>query len=285
MKFLIGLIVIISFSFCAPAYSIVDYSDNQPAKTNGKTQAPVQESRSMLWKSDFSFSSDYEALTIDSEKVGVLNLNTHLQTPFNIYFDVSYWNANTKVGSNQGNPKAIIGFNWLHFGSVNDEARLDFYGGAKMSSSSLLGSSRNDKIFGFETTKRFGTFGLGLGYEMTMPGTPKNSLDLSLGNITRISISGGWMVSSDIQFELEAETFKINQSSETTRLNYLMKNVSFSTLSPKLSLIIAPAISLELGARFRTNKPKSTQDLAKAKIFDLHGAYSNSLFAGLSLTL
>ncbi|MGZ3808525.1 MAG: hypothetical protein ACXVCE_10590, partial [Bacteriovorax sp.] len=60
---------------------------------------------------------------------------------------------------------------------------------------------------------------------------------------------------------------------------------SFSTLSPKMNLTLVPAVNLELGARFRTNKPKSDQDLASAKLFDLHGAYSNSLFAGLSFTI
>ena len=93
------------------------------------------------------------------------------------------------------------------------------------------------------------------------------------------------MVSNDIQFECEVENFKISQSSESSRSSYLQKSVTFSTISPKLNLTIVPAVSLEMGARFRMNKPKSDQDMALAKIFDLHGAYSNSLFAGLNLNL
>jgi hypothetical protein len=281
---------LITFSFNALA--LVDYSEavpeNKPSpgnKSSMQMQASRQESKSLIWKSDFSFNTNYEAMEIDSEKVGALNLNTHLQTPFNVYVDATYWNAQTKGSSQSGNPKVIMGFNWLRFGSPSDEARLDIYGGAKLPGSSQLASSRTDKIFGVETTKRFGTFGLGIGYDMTLAGPPKKSQDMSIGNINRISLSGGWMVSNDIQFEMEVENFKINQSSDTGRSNYLMKSISFSTFSPKLNLTIAPAVGLELGARFRTNKPKNDQDLATAKLFDLHGAYSNSLFAGLNLNL
>lgn len=270
------------------AHALVDYSEPvaEPAsnKVTSKMQ-PRSESKSLIWKSDFSLTTNYESTEINSEKIGVLNLNTHLQTPFNIYADLTYWQAQGKTGSQSGNPKAIIGFNWLRFGAPSEEARFDLFGGAKFSGSSELASSRTDKIFGVETTKRFGTFGLGIGYDITLTGTPKRESDMSIGNIHRISVSGGWMVSNDIQFELEVENFKINQSSDASRANRLNSSVSFSTLSPKLNLTIVPAVSVDLGARFRTNKPKSTQDLSSAKLFDLHGAYSNSLFAGLNFNI
>ena len=285
----------LSFLFSLNAFALVDYSETvaDPSKDNKapttRSSAQLQPSRSseksLIWKSDFSFNTNYEAMEINSEKIGVINLNTHLQTPFNVYLDATYWNAQAKAGSQSGNPKAILGFNWLRFGNPSEEARFDFYGGAKLSGSSELASSRTDKIFGVETTKRFGTFGLGLGYDITLTGTPGKSTDMGIGNINRITISGGWMVSNDIQFELEAENFKINPSNDTSRANHLNQSVSFSTLSPKLNLTIVPAVTVELGARFRMNKPKSTQDLASAKLFDLHGAYSNSLFAGLNLSL
>ena len=279
------------FLFSLNAFALVDYTEsnsdtkNATNKSSAQIQSVKSDSKSLIWKSDFSMTTSYEALEINSDRVGVLNLNTHLQTPFNVYLDASYWNAQSHGGSQNGNPKMILGFNWLRFGNPSDEARFDFYGGAKLKGSSELASSRTDKIFGVETTKRFGTFGLGLGYDVTLTGSPSKSNDMSIGNINRISISGGWMVSNDIQFECEIENFKINQSSESSRSNYLQKSVAFSTLSPKLNLTIVPAVSLEMGARFRMNKPKSDQDLALAKIFDLHGAYSNSLFAGLNLNL
>lgn len=284
---------ILLMSLSLNANALVDYSEtvaenNKEGPVNRsatKLEGPRSNSKALIWKSDFSFNANYEAREIEAEKIGVVNLNTHLQTPFNIYLDLTYWNAQNKAGSQSGNPKAIIGLNWLRFGGPSDEARLDIFGGARLAASSELASSRTDKIFGVETTKRFGTFGIGLGFDMTMTGAPKKETDMSIGNIQRIALSGGWMVSNDIQFELEVENFKINQASDNTRTNNLAKRVSFSTLSPKLNLSLAPGIGLEMGARFRTNRPKTEQELASAKLFDLHGAYSNSLFAGLNLSL
>lgn len=283
------LAAFLAFSF--NAHALVDYSEpvSAPAPSNTtatRLQSPRQESQSsLIWKSDFSLSTNYESTEINSEKIGVLNFNTHLQTPFNVYLDMSYWQAQTKAGSQSGNPRFILGFNWLRFGSPSEEARLDIYGGGRFAGSSEMASSRTDKIFGVETTKRFGTFGLGLGYDMTMTGAPKKETDMSLGNIHRIVVSGGWMVSNDIQFEVELENFKINPAKDSTRANKLTETASFSTLSPKLNLMIVPAVNLEMGARFRTNKPKIGQSLASAKLFDLHGAYSNSLFAGLHFNI
>jgi len=278
------------FALSLNAHALVDYSEpvseSQSNKMTTKAQSPRQESKSsLIWKSDFSLTTNYEAIEINNQKAGVLNFNTHVQTPFNVYFDLSYWQAQTKIGSQSGNPKFILGFNWLRFGSPSEEARLDIYGGARMKGSSELASSRTDKIFGVETTKRFGTFGLGLGYDITMTGTPKKENDMSLGNIHRIAVSGGWMVSNDIQFEVELENFKINPAKDQSRPVRLSEAASFSTLSPKLNLTIVPAVNLEMGARFRTNKPKNEGQLSQAKLFDLHGAYSNSLFAGLNFNI
>lgn len=274
------------------AFALVDYSEPvsdsktlSKMKSEAQLQSPKSESKSLIWKSDLSFNTNYETMEIDTQKVGAINFNTHIQTPFNVYLDMSYWTAQMNNVSQNGNPKFLIGFNWLRFGNPSEEARLDIFSGMKLSSSSELASSRTDKIFGVETTKRFGNFGLGISYDITLSGTPKNDQDLSIGNINRIAVSGGWMVSNDIQFELEVENFKINQSSDTVRENYLSKAISFSTLSPKLNLTIAPAVTVELGARFKTNKAKSEQNLVMAKYFDLHGGYSNSLFAGLNLSI
>lgn len=290
---LIGSAVITLFS--TNAFALVDYSESSSDSTSSapankslqKMSRPASSpgSKSLTWKADFSFATNYESMQIGEEKYGVINFGTHIQTPMNVYLDASYWTANGDNGSNNGNPKIILGFNWLRFGSPSDEAKLDIYGGMKLSSTSALGSSRTDKIVGAETTKRFGTFGLGLGYDMTITGTPKNTADQSIGNINRLTISGGWMVSNDIQFEIEAENFTINPGKDSSASNKLGEKVSFSTLSPKLNLNLAPAVNLELGARFRMKKAKSEANLMTAKVFDLHGANTNSLFAGLNLTL
>ena len=278
------------------AHALVDYSNTVG---NTEEKAPVANkslqrmsapsnsggSRGLSWKADYSFTTNYESMEIEDNKYGVLNLNAHIQTPMDIYFDASYWNASGNEGSSSGNPKLILGFNWLRFGSPGQEAKLDLYGGVKLASNSILGSSRQDKIVGVETTKRFGTFGVGIGYDLTMTGTPKKIEENAIGNIGRITMSGGWMVSNDIQFEVEAENFTINPGKDESRAQRLKEKVSFSTLSPKLNLGLAPAVNLELGARFRMKKAKEESNLMASKVFDLHGAYSNSLFAGLNLTL
>lgn len=275
--------VLLALSF--NAHALVDYSEPVSEPQSNKVSTKVQSSgssrqdskSSLIWKSDFSLTTNYEAIEMNNQKAGVLNFNTHVQTPFNVYFDLSYWQAQTKLGSQSGNPKFLLGFNWLRFGSPSEEARLDIYGGARFAGSSELASSRTDKIFGVETTKRFGTFGLGLGYDITMTGTPKKESDMSLGNIHRIAVSGGWMVSNDIQFEVELENFKINPAKDQSRPVHLAEAASFSTLSPKLNLTIVPAVNLEMGARFRTNKPKNEGQLSQAKLFDLHGADRKSV--------
>jgi hypothetical protein len=285
------LIPAVVFSFALNAEALVDYSETAtgPAANKSATrlQSPRVESQSgLIWKSNFSLAANYEATEINSEKMGILNFNTHLQTPFNVFFDLNYWQTQSKSGPQKGNPKIILGFNWLRFGSPAEEARLDLYGGARLQGQSEMASSRTDKIVGVETTKRFGTFGLGIGYDLTMTGTPKKSTDLGLGSIQRIALSGGWMVSNDIQFEVELENFKVNAAKDSSRANRLTEAASFSTLSPKLNLTIVPSMTLELGARFRTNRAKTNQQqFSQAKLFDLHGAYSNSLFAGLSFNI
>ena len=294
MNFFLKKILPLTLIYSLNAYALVDYSEKESTsnKKNDLSEksitaldGPRSDSKSLIWKSDFSLNANYETLEIETSKIGLVNLNTHLQTPFNIYLDMTYWSAQSANGSQNGNPKGIIGFNWIRFGSPHDEARLDLYVGGKFKGQSEFASSRNDKIFGAETTKRFGAFGLGLSYESTITGTPCQNSEMSIGNIQKIAVSGGWMVSQDIQFELEAESFTIGQSGETGRDLYLEKSLTFATISPKLNLNLAPAVNLEMGARFRTKKIYSDQSLANIKILDLHGAYSNSLFAGLNLTL
>lgn len=278
-------------------FALVDYSEpvqqaEEQKILNSKASKPTSmaslmnsSSRSMTWKADYSLTTNYESMEIAGEKYGVMNVGFHLQTPFNVFIDSSYWNASGNSGSNSGNPKVILGFNWLKFGNPSEEARLNLFGGMKFASSAKLASSRNDKIVGAETTKRFGSMGLGIGYDLTMAGVSKREEEKSIGNISRIVVSGGWMVSNDIQFEIDIENFTIASDNKSTKANKLNQKVSFSTLSPKLNLGLATAINLELGARFRIKKASEEANLLSANVFDLHGANANSLFAGLNLSI
>lgn len=296
MKVARTLLIPILFAFSTGAWALVDYSDEGPSSSSAPAKSSASSAKSvsrmpernsgksLTWKADYSLITNYESMELAGEKVGVMNIATHVQTPFDVYFQGSYWTANTKDGSQQGNPKLILGFNWLRFGNPSEEARLDLYGGARLSSSSSLATSRTDKIFGVETTKRFGTFGLGVGYEMTLAGKAKRESEMQIGDIQRLSVSGGWMVSNDIQFEIEAENFTVGADKRGTA-NGLKEKVNFSTLSPKLNLGLATAVHLEMGARFRMKKAKEELNLADAGLFDLHGALSNSIYAGLNLSI
>jgi len=278
----------LSLMFSMQAFSLVDYSDSEStAKVNTTTtkMSPRENSSSLIWKSDFSLETNYELLKINQDKVGLLNIGTHIQTPFNVYFDARYWQANSNQGSSAGNPKLVLGFNWLRIGSQTDMAALNLYGGAMLSSSSFLGSSRTDKLFGIETTKKFGNFGLGIGFELGMSGAPKNSTEMAIGNTQKIEISGGWMATNDIQFEVSAENFKINKNTEYQVTQSLQKELSYSTLTSKMNLQIFPAVNFEFGARFPMKRAKSEQDLAQAKLINNHGTYSSTVFSGLNLSI
>lgn len=290
-------ILFLSLFISFKVFALVDYSEtvssseeknpvnNSYTKMNKVSNSSQSNSRSLTWKADYSLATNYESLEISGEKFGVMNVGFHLQTPFNVFFDASYWHAQGQLDSSSGNPKMIIGFNWLRFGNPSEEARLDFYGGAKLATDSRLGSSRFDKIVGVETTKRFGSFGLGIGYDLILVGLPKDEIEKSIGNISRIVFSGGWMVSNDIQFEVEVENFTISPDKSSNRTNHLSEKVQFSTLSPKLNLGLAQAVNLEFGARFRIKKAKEEANLMNARVFELHGANANSLFAGLNFTI
>jgi hypothetical protein len=269
-------------------YSLVDYTENIKAENKSIVQAKSQGDTGksgLIWKSDISFETTYELMEINSRKVGLANFNTHFQTPFNFYFDLNYWHAKDGSQQNAGNPKVILGFNWFKFGNPNDEAQLNLYFGGRFKSNSNLGSSRNDKIFGVETTKKFGVFGLGVGYEYNMASTPSNLSDLAIGNFHHFEISGGWMATNDIQFEVTADVYRVLPSSDGSSVNKLSNELSFSTLSPKMNLQLFKSVSFELGARFQTKKAKSNSDLKTAKLLDTKGIYSNSVFSGLNFSI
>jgi hypothetical protein len=267
------------------ALALVDYTDQaneQPKnfKAMSKMTTYNKPENTGGSRSDFTLSTNYEISQINSNKVGSINYDMHFQTPYNIFLDTSYWQADYLGKNLSGNPKFILGFNWIKFGNQADEARLDLMAGMRLPGQAGLASTRTDKIFGLETTKRFFNFGLGLGYELTMTGNPKNHDEMSVGNIHRLSVSAGWMVSNDIQFELEAENFKVMESSDLTSVNRLSTTQSFSTLSPKINLGLSSYINFILGARYQMQRAPIA-----AKVFDFHGAYSNSVFTGLNFSI
>jgi hypothetical protein len=298
-------LIISALSF-GNAFALVDYTESEETK---KVQAPQQNttvapanstkqnSRSAFYsrrmielKAGYS-SDDVKTAEGTDATMARLNLNLRVDTPWDIYFDVSYWQANTddlsiteSTSSQAGNAKALIGFNWLRFGQVSNEARVDIIGGVNAKGSSDIAHTSNDIVAAIETSKRFLPFALSIGYEMRLRGTPKDDLQMSTGNISRLKAGLGWMAAHNIHFGVEASTYTINQSKKDHALK-LDEKLSFSTISPVMRLGLGTNFVFEMGAAFRTKKAKETADQLSLRFYDLPGFYGTSLFAGLAVTI
>jgi hypothetical protein len=274
------------------SFALIDYSETSSNKSASmdRNQSSVElkkssdSSSSLIWKSNLNLETNYEIGQIDNDKSGIVNIVTHIQTPMNVFLDFKYWQANLNNKSLSGNPFINLGFNWMRIGSGRDEALINIGAGLRLAGTSELASSRQDKVFTFETTKKFDMIGLGLSYEYTLTGIPKKSSDMTIGNIHKIEVSAGWIVSNDIQFEVSAENFRVT-SSNGDQVYKLDREFSFSTLSPKMDLQIFRSVNFELGARFQMQKAKTNSDLKAMKLVDLHGLYSNSIFSGLNFSI
>jgi hypothetical protein len=224
-------------------------------------------------------------------KATFLELKGHLQTQYNLYLDFNYWGASSDdsslaegAGYQKGNPRVVLGFNWLRFGKAEEMATIDLYVGGEFSGNTEFSSSRTDKIAGIETSKRFYNFALALGYEYVLTGTAKDE-EVNIGNISNLKASLGWVVSPDIQFAIEANNYTIADDKNNESAYKLREKVSFASVTPMMNLGISPLISLKMGATFRTKKAKHVDQLLAAKLWSLPGVYGNSLFVGLNVAI
>ncbi|MFX3675735.1 MAG: hypothetical protein ACN6I6_01735 [bacterium] len=287
------------------SFALVDYTESveapAPAPTKIKRIAPAASSSgqaSMVRRNSgpsgmFELSAKYGVLDAEvgskSGKVNVTRFDAHFETSYNIWLDASWalgsfdTSSNLGQGSSQnGNPQAIIGVNWIEFGGAGERASMDFVAGANFAQKdSDFATSRTDKIVGVETAKRFGPLVFGLGYRLWMTGSPGNAAELNIGNIQRLSASLGWMVSPDIRFAVEGATVSIGSGEGDFALT---DKISFGTVSPSMQLALSPTVSLDMGAVFRSKRLKD-EDLLAARLWNLPGSYGSSLFAGLSLAL
>jgi hypothetical protein len=297
-----------------PSSALVDYSEadapmmtppkpaprpsfarKRPA-TQSKAKLPLAQAGQSAPSGWINFAANYETLNYQQEtgesKVNFINIATKLNTPYNLYLDLDYWMASssdeelTTTSSQQaGNPRAVIGFNWLNFGKAAEQTTVDLFVGASVkTTNSDFGSSRTDQIFGVETTKAFYSFILGLGYELRLTGTPGNLNESDIGNIQRMTAVLGWNLSSDIKMLLEANYVTIGSSDDSGRAS-LSEKVSFGMITPSLYLGITPFVDLELGARFRTKRAPQSDEFVNAKVWQYKGSYGNSIFAGLNVSM
>jgi hypothetical protein len=230
-------------------------------------------------------------------KVDLMRFRAFLQTPYNVFLDTSYymaksdsdWISPQKKSFQQGNPRLALGFNWLKLGSIRERAQFDIYAGMSIKTkNSDFGSSRNDQYGGIRTTKNFHYFVIGLIGELTMMGTPSNHKEAALGNMSRLGGALAWVVSTDITLELEAYRYQISAYGKSGYSGEKVDhNITFAGASPKLLLGLSSNIELMLGGTFKTKNimPRDQRLLVSAKLYDVLGAYGNSIFAGLDFSL
>ncbi len=296
---LVPALMMFSFStFALVDYTPDDESVNVPTNKSVKKITRGSGGSAKNRATQIEFSTRYEAIKVNTNNgaknggVDLVKGNLLVETPYSVFVGGSYWQASTSdmyatQSSQTGNPEAILGFNWFRTGTDVDLAKVDIYGGYSFkASNSLFGSSRNDQIFGLHTTKRLSMFAFGLGGEYRKTGNPSNADEIVIGDVTKIEASVGWVATQDIRFSLEASMIKI-KSGNASREKALKNNADFSTLSPKMHLGITPSVELEFGATFRTRKTTvdEGQDLMQAKLLNYNGAYGNSMFAGLNISM
>ena len=244
------------------------------------------------FSSNLKYGSQDVGLEGSSGKLETMEVEAMLQTSYNIFAQARYYQAKSSDASlvsesttfQRGNPDIILGFNWLQFGGASDRATIDLYGGLRLGQDdSDFASTRTDRILGVSTAKRFENFAVGLGYEVQLTGDSDAS-EMSIGNISKISASLGWVVSRDIRFLVEGYTYQVSASNSQASAFFLEEDLKFSTLNPQLQLKLSPMIDLTMGASFRTRRLKESR-LVAAKLWSLQGAYGRSLFAGLSVSI
>lgn len=296
------LITLLFLSF--NAYSLVDYSDDEaPIVKRSKPKAKIKRMnsrmprksrpKSNITSNDFELATNYESLSVGNSKVSKIHFRSHFQTNYNFFLDVDYFTIQSDsldddiptTGYERGNPKIMLGLQWFEFGKSEEKVNLDLLVGMSYESTSPHASSRTDKFIGLQTMKRFYNWALGLSYMVRATGTPHDQDEMAVGNITTIGSEIGLMVSSDIQFSLLAQNVKINKSSQDQRDNHLKRKLSFSYVMPKLTLALSPTFSLELGAIFQTDRIKDEKVLLPARLWDIKGAYGNSIFTGINLSI
>ncbi len=310
------LVSLISLTLTLNTFALVDYSQSEtssvrpkpraraPRKASGMIQrsAPTKStsgSGSTIFGGDFELQALYDHQSISESQTSgdfqKLTLSGHFQTQYNLYMDFSYWAATSELKNSEGEDeslenengrlKFILGFNWLRFGSAQEMATVDLYGGALFKGSGGVASTRTDKVIGVETSKRFYNFALALGYEYHITGTPSAESESAIGNINILKTSLGWMVSNDISFTLEGGMVKLASNDNPDRVNKIDEEVEFSYVRPTVILGLSPNVGLEMGGVFRTRRAQNTNSLVSAKLWNIPGAYGNSLFAGLKITI
>lgn len=317
MKKLFILVFLPLLIMTTRGHALVDYSDFTSARGNTPTPQPVPQAapaatapqaesirRAAPQRTNsgqrsgayFHFGGGVEQVQFEAlgekDKINLTHINGHFQTPWDIFLRTSFWRGQTNSPflsesprSQNGNLTTVLGFNWLKLGATHELATVDLYGGASFSGKSDLASSRTDKIAGVESSKRFGDFLIGLGFEYRFSGNPTNEWETNIGNIQKLSAVLGWRATPDIQFLVEGSTVLVRKNTDELSLNGLDEDISFGRVTPKIGLGIRQFIQLELGASFSTRKSNRNDELINARLWDIGGSNGTSLFTSLNFIL
>lgn len=304
------ILSIIALCFTQYSYALVDYSETEGYKSSSSTRKtkrstapritqkapPKTRAASSGGPTMLEFSTSFEQQKVSGHdvdgNVNKVSFSGHIQTQYNLYLDFSYWAASNKLNTmeeasnyEQGRPEFILGFNWLRFGAAQEMATVDIYGGATFKGKDDIASTRTDKIVGIETSKRFYDFAVAIGYEYVLSGSTTDPLELSIGNISTLKTSLAWVVSGDINFVLEGGMVSVGDDSASDNTYKLLDEAKFSYVKPSLNLGLSRSINFEMGGVFRTRRAKDVDTLVDAKLWNVPGAYGNSLFAGLNFSI
>lgn len=303
--------ITIAFFCSAQAFALVDYSEpvntapqevTRPApkqiqKPSRTSSSPSKSSTSRSGSNyGLEFKLGYESVAPQTESnkasAALYRGSMHIQTPYSLYFDASTFYGSSddiqlsETSSEQkGNSEFLVGLNWLQFGSGAELGSVDLILGYRMGQrNSDFASSRSDYILGIESKKRIYDFALGLGYQYTIVGGPKDSEQISLGNIHHVYGELGYQATNDIIFSFAAGYYSIAAVGERES-RYLSEKFTSSYFSPKLNLILAPYIGLELGAIFAGKRGNGAEGMVKDGLYHLKGVYGDSLMATLVVSL
>jgi len=286
-----------NFSFSKNKTNLASRATSSKRPRRKRTSYSTTSKQSPSFSKYFSFGTGYEKLDLETDttdgKIDKYNFSARVTTNYNFFASINYWMAATSLGGDigqseyqSGDPELVIGMNWLEFGQAHDRMTIDLYAGLTFGNKeSKLASSRDDKFFGLETTKRFLNLVLGLGYELRLSEAPANSTEVEIGNIQKLAAAIGATISHDIKFQISATSVTIFSSGNTEGQNRLTKDIKYTQITPKLILGVTSTLEMEMGATFRSNRRLEGTTLIDARLMGLRGSYGNSIFTGLKFSL
>ncbi len=316
-KIFLGTLSFSLFLINISAWALVDYGEDDTVRI--KQYAPQKKAANKSygaiansspastggWTFDFNFSASYESLALEIPEEGAegklslireqLNIRTNkgawLELGFfhSAYDNLSYNGVEQEEISSSyqnGNPRVLLGINWLSLSDLQGSMSLDTYLGASFAASGAPygGHSRDDKILGMAVAKRINMMLFKLGGEYIITGNAKEAEEVQIGDLTRLTAGLGYIVSNDIRLSLEWTQTEVSAADKLLRMPRLEENYKFSVLTPRMLLNFTPNLALDLGASFQTRVVGGKKsDLAKAGLLEYQGALGNTMFAGLNV--